>query len=94
MKEEEDPGFPPKIQPPPQVLALMKKHGKLNLPLPRQYNNLRLSYREFGKGNLEIVEPGELVSSERLKMVKKNLKRKSLMLILSLMLIMLFILIF
>ena len=75
MKEEENPGFPPKIQPPPQVLALMKKHGKLNLPLPRQYNNLRLSYREFGKGNLEIVEPGELVSSERLKMVKKNLKR-------------------
>ena len=75
IKEEENPSVPPKIQPPPQVLALMKKQGKLNLPLPKQNNNLRLSYREFGKGNLEIVEPGELVSSERLKMVKINLKR-------------------
>ena len=52
----------------------MKKKGKTNLPLPSS-NNLRISYREFGKGNLEIVEPGELVSSERLKMVKQNLKR-------------------
>ena len=64
------------MQPPPQVLALMKKKGKLNLPLPQQnFNNMKLSFREFGKGNLEIVEPGELVSSERLKIVKNNLKR-------------------
>ena len=66
-KEEENRGLPPKIQAPPQVLALLKKQGKLNLPLPQQNVNLRLSFREFGKGNLEIVEPGELVSSERLK---------------------------
>ena len=74
-EEEENYGVPQKVQPPPQVLALMKKQGKVNLPLPVPKNNLRLSYREFGKGNLEIVEPGELVSSERLKLVKKNLKR-------------------
>ena len=74
-KEEENRGLPPKIQAPPQVLALLKKQGKLNLPLPQQNVNPRLSFREFGKGNLEIVEPGELVSSERLKLVKKNLKR-------------------
>jgi hypothetical protein len=72
-EEQENPGVPRKIQAPPQVLALMKKKGKTNLPLPS--NNLRISFREFGKGNLEIVEPGELVSSERLKLVKKNLKR-------------------
>ena len=72
-EEEENPGVPKKIQAPPQVLALMKKQGKANLTLPT--NNSRISFREFGKGNLEIVEPGELVSSERLKMVKKNLKR-------------------
>ena len=76
-EEEENLGVPNKIQPPPQVLALMKKQGKLNLPLPVQVpkTNLRLSFREFGKGNLEVVEPGELVSSERLKLVKRNLKR-------------------
>ena len=74
-EEEENPGVPKIIQAPPQVLALMKKQGKTNIPLPS--NNLRISYREFGKGNLEIVEPGELVSSERLKLVKQNLKRNS-----------------
>ena len=73
QRKQEESGVPMKVQPPPQVLALMKKKGTFNLPLPQ--NNQPLSFREFGKGNLEIVEPGELVSSARLKLVKNNLKR-------------------
>jgi hypothetical protein len=72
-RKEEESGLPQKVQAPPQVMALMRKKGKLSLPLPAR--KARLSFREFGKGNLEVVEPGELVSSERLKLVKNNLKR-------------------
>ena len=53
---------------PPTSYGLDEKKEKINLPLPSNDGNLR-------KGNLEIVEPGELVSSERLKMIKNNLKR-------------------
>ena len=73
QRKQEESGAPLKVQAPPQVMALMKKKGTFNLPLPK--NTAPLTLREFGKAELEIVEPGELVSSERLKLVKKNLRR-------------------
>ena len=65
---------PPKVQPPRQVLELEKLKGKSQLP-----DILRTSSfnrKKFGFGNLDYVEPGELVSNIKLRQIKDMIVRQ------------------
>ena len=65
---------PPKVQPPRQVLELEKIKGKSQLP-----DILRTSTfnrKKFGFGNLDYVEPGELVSNIKLRQIKDMIVRQ------------------
>ena len=66
---------PLKVQPPPQVLALQKK-GKNKSDFPR-YRRSSSGLKIFGRGNLDVVEPGELVSTSKLLLIKQRLNLNS-----------------
>ena len=66
---------PPKVQPPRQVLELERLKGKSRLPdIQRTFSFNR---KKFGLGNLDVVEPGELVSNIKLRQIKDMLIRQS-----------------
>ena len=66
---------PPKVQPPRQVLELERIKGKSRLPdIQRTFSFNR---KKFGLGNLDVVEPGELVSNIKLRQIKDMLIRQS-----------------
>ena len=65
----------PKVQPPRQVLELERLKGKSRLPdIQRTFSFNR---KKFGLGNLDVVEPGELVSNIKLRQIKDMLVRQS-----------------
>ena len=65
---------PPKVQPPRQVLELEKLKGKSKLPdIQRTYS---FTKKKFGYGNLDVVEPGELVSNIKLRLINQMLFKK------------------
>ena len=65
----------PKVQPPRQVLELERLKGKSRLPdIQRTFSFNR---KKFGLGNLDVVEPGELVSNIKLRQIKDMLIRQS-----------------
>ena len=66
----------PKVQAPRQVLELEKLKGKSKLPDVRRTNSY--TRKKFGAGNIDYAEPGELVSSTKLKILNNMLSgRKS-----------------
>ena len=73
-EEKPEVSNPPKVQPPRQVLELEKLKGKSQLP-----DILRTSSfnrKKFGFGNLDYVEPGELVSNIKLRQIKDMIERQ------------------
>jgi hypothetical protein len=66
----------PKVQAPRQVLELEKLKGKSKLPDVQRTNSH--TKKKFGSGNIDYAEPGELVSSTKLKLLNNMLSgRKS-----------------
>ena len=66
----------PKVQAPRQVLELEKLKGKSKLPDIQRASSY--SRKKYGLGNLDYVEPGELVSNTKLKLLNNMLSgRKS-----------------
>ena len=66
----------PKVQAPRQVLELEKLKGKSKLPDVQRTNSY--TRKKFGAGNIDYAEPGELVSSTKLKILNNMLSgRKS-----------------
>ena len=73
-EEKPEVANPPKVQPPRQVLELERLKGKSQLP-----DILRTSSfnrKKFGFGNLDYVEPGELVSNIKLRQIKDMIIRQ------------------
>ena len=66
----------PKVQPPRQVLELQRLKGKSQPKLPDIQRTYSFSRKKFGCGNLDIVEPGELVSNIKLRLINQMLIRQ------------------
>ena len=65
---------PPKVQAPRQVLEFERLKGRSRLPeIQRAYSFNR---KKFGFGNLDVVEPGELVSNIKLRLINQMLVRR------------------
>ena len=65
---------PPKIQAPRQVIELERIKGRSKLPEIQRTSTYNI--KKFGFGNLDIVEPGELVSNIKLRLINKMLIRQ------------------
>ena len=65
---------PPKVQAPRQVLELERLKGRSKLPEIERASSF--NRKKFGLANLDIVEPGELVSNIKLRLINQMLIRQ------------------